>query len=55
MFRQAANDTLFKPFNFKLLQCQPEPVKGGFKEAHRLRQAQPDTLIDSNFCHLQRA
>ncbi len=34
---------------FKVLECQPELVEGGSKEAHRLRQAQPDTPIYSNF------
>ena len=53
--REAANDTLSKTLTFKVLQCQPEPVEGGFIVAHRLRQAQPDTPIDSKFCHLQRA
>ncbi len=42
-----------KKFRFKLLECQPEPVEGGFEEAHRLRQAQPDTTTVTNFCHLQ--
>ena len=29
---------------FKELECQPEPVEGGSREAYWLRQAQPDTL-----------
>ena len=45
----------FKTLRFKLLRCQPELVEGGFEEAHRLRQVQPDTPIESNVCHLQRA
>ena len=30
-------------------------IEGGFKEAPRLRQAQTDPTIETNFCHLQRA
>ena len=36
---------------FKVLECQPELVEGGLNEAHRLRQAQTDNTIESNFCH----
>jgi hypothetical protein len=39
---------------FKLLRCQPELVEGGFLLAERLRQAQPDTPIESDYCNLQR-
>ena len=39
----------FKTFKLEVLWCQPEPVEGVFKEAHRLRQAQPDTPNESNF------
>ncbi len=35
--------------NYKLLKCQPEPVEGGFLITPRLRQAQPDTSIETNF------
>ncbi len=48
VFRQAANDKYCKTSTFKLLECQPELVEGGFNEAHRLRQAQTDTTIKSN-------
>ena len=50
--RQAANDKYFKALTFKQLGCQPEPVEGGFTRIIRVRQAHPDTLIYSNFCHL---
>jgi hypothetical protein len=39
--------------NFKLSWCHPELVEGGFEEAQRLRRAQPDTLIKSNFLNFR--
>ena len=53
--RQAANDMYYKALTFKLLWFQPEPVEGGFQSFQRVRQAHPDTSIESNLCHLQRA
>ena len=44
----------FKTFKLEVLWCQPEPVEGGLKEAHRLRQAQPDTPNESNFLSLEK-
>ena len=38
---------------YRIESCQPEPVEGGFKEAHRLLQSLPDTLIKSNFYDFQ--
>jgi hypothetical protein len=51
--RQTANDIYCKTLTFRLLKSQPEPVEGGFEWADQLRQAQLDTVIGSNFCHLQ--
>ncbi len=55
MFRQAANDTYCKTSTFKLLECQPELVEGGFNEAYRLRQAQTDSTIKTKIFYLKRA
>ena len=44
----------FKTFKLEVLWCQPEPVEGEFKEALRLRQAQPDTPIESNISSLEK-
>ncbi len=45
----------FITFKLEVLWCQPEPVEGGFEEAHRLRQAQPDTPIESNFLSFEKS
>jgi hypothetical protein len=50
--KQATNYTYRQMLTFKLLECQPELVEGGFMLVDQLRQAQLYTPIVSNFCHL---